>query len=126
MPLWGGRVPVEILDPVVRPLSLLDMPVGPWRRVRDLGGVPKDQFEFLSEEKHLNWYASSDEASRGYCNRCGTTLLFRSSRCDDEIHVTLANFEQPIDRAPLSHVFYDSHMKWVQLGDDLERYLETP
>ena len=40
-------------------------------------GVLKDQFEFLSEEKHLNWYASSDAESRGYCNRCGTTLLFR-------------------------------------------------
>ena len=89
-------------------------------------GVPKNQFEFLSEEKHLNWYASSDEASRGYCNRCGTTLLFRSSRWDDEIHVTLANFEQPIDRTPSSHVFYDSHVKWVQLGDDLEQYPETP
>lgn len=89
-------------------------------------GVLKNQFEFLSEEKYLNWYASSDEASRGYCNRCGTTLLFCSSRWDDEIHVTLANFEQPIDRPPSSHVFYDSHVKWVQLGDDLEQYPETP
>ena len=43
-------------------------------------GVPKDKFELISGEKRLSWYASSEQASRGYCNRCGTTLFFRSSR----------------------------------------------
>jgi len=89
-------------------------------------GVLRDQFEFISGEKHLNWYGSSEPASRGHCNRCGSSLLFQSSRWEGEIHVTLASFVNAIDRSPAAHVFFDNHVDWAKLGDDLKRYPETP
>ncbi len=65
----------------------------------------------------LQWYASTPGAERGFCSRCGSTLLFRSGRWPGELHLTLANFLGPVDRAPQAHVFWDSHVDWVQLDE---------
>ena len=66
----------------------------------------------------LSWYHSSDQGERGFCSRCGSTLFFRSKRWPGELHVTLANLTEAIDRAPQAHVFWDTHVEWVQLADD--------
>jgi hypothetical protein len=69
----------------------------------------------------LRWYKSSDQGERGFCGQCGSTLFFRSARWPGELHVTLANFAGPVDRAPQAHVFWDTHVDWVKLdeGDGL-------
>ena len=89
-------------------------------------GVLRDQFEFISGEKYLTWYESSETAFRGHCNRCGSPLVFHSSRWADEIHVTFASFENAIDRSPAAHVWFDNHVDWVRLGDDLRCFPELP
>jgi hypothetical protein len=77
------------------------------------------------EDPHglLHWYRSSAQGERGSCSRCGTPLFFRSARWPGELHVTLANFDGPVDRAPQLHVFWDSHVDWVRLdpNDGLPR-----
>ncbi len=71
----------------------------------------------------LRWFQSSAQGQRGFCSRCGSAAFFRSSRWPGELHVTLANFTDPIDRAPQAHVFWDTHVDWVRLdeGDGLPR-----
>lgn len=71
--------------------------------------------------QQLRWYESSPGAERGFCGRCGSSLLFRSTRWPGELHVTRANLTGAIDREPQLHVYWDSHADWVQLGDDLPR-----
>ena len=77
------------------------------------------------EDPHarLAWYASSPRGERGHCRRCGSTLFFRSPRWPGELHVTLAAFEDPVDKAPQAHVFWDTHVDWggVDPGDGLPR-----
>ena len=89
-------------------------------------GVLRDQFEFIAGENNLRWYGSSEPASRGHCNHCGSPLLFHSSRWKDEIHVTLASFMHSIDRSPAAHVFFDNHVDWIDVSDDLKRFSEMP
>jgi hypothetical protein len=48
-------------------------------------------------------------------------LFFESERWPDEIHIALAHMDGPIDREPGAHVYYDTHVSWVELGDDLRR-----
>ena len=74
----------------------------------------------------LTWYRSSDLGERGFCSRCGSTLFFRSPRWAGELHVTLANFLGPVDRAPQAHVFWDTHVDWLGLdeNDGLPRKVE--
>jgi hypothetical protein len=83
-------------------------------------GVPTAQFH-LDQGADLQWFLSSHGAGRGFCRCCGASMLFRSERWPGEMHVTVANLMAPIDRAPQAHVFYDTHVDWVQLGDSLPR-----
>jgi len=84
-------------------------------------GVEKKQFKLISGDQELKWYSSSSEAERGFCRTCGSTMFFRSSRWAGEMHIVLSNVDE-IDRQPSGHVFYDAHVKWFELGDDLKQY----
>ncbi|MBI4515656.1 MAG: GFA family protein [Deltaproteobacteria bacterium] len=84
-------------------------------------GVPEGAFTITQGTENLAWYASSEQSSRGFCSRCGTTMLFRSKLAAGEMHVTLANLDAPVDVQPLAHTFCDARVPWVTLGDDLPR-----
>lgn len=69
-------------------------------------------------QSRLHWYESTPGAERGFCDRCGTTLFFRSQRWAGELHIVRSNFDGPVDREPAVHVYYDSHASWLQLAED--------
>ena len=82
-------------------------------------GVANDKFRLTEGENELAWFDSSEAAQRGFCRRCGSSLFFRSTRWPGETHITLANFDGPIDRQPQANVFYDSHVEWMPVDKDL-------
>ena len=71
----------------------------------------------------LRWYASSPSAERGFCSHCGSMIFFRAERWAGELHIALAHFHDPVDRAPQAHAFWDAHVDWVALdpNDGLPR-----
>ncbi len=71
------------------------------------------------DDSMLVWHRSSDEAERGFCRSCGSSLFFRSERWPGELHVTRANFHGNIDREPEAHVFFDTHVAWLAVADEL-------
>ena len=81
-------------------------------------GLDADRCRIDDPRGRLAWFRSSDAGERGFCARCGSTLFFRSQRWAGELHVTLANFTGPVDRAPQAHVFWDTRVPWVHLADD--------
>lgn len=84
-------------------------------------GMEQSRCRIDDPQQRLHWYASSPGAERGFCSRCGSSMFFRSQRWPGEIHITRANFDTPLDRAPQAHAFWDTHVDWVTLGDDLPR-----
>ena len=86
-------------------------------------GLDEKSCRIDDPQHRLQWYQSTDKGARGFCSHCGSTLFFRSSRWPGELHVTLANFDTLLDRAPQAHAFWDSHVDWVALdpGDGLPR-----
>jgi len=56
-------------------------------------------------------------ARRGFCGRCGSPMFFESERWPGETHVARALFLDELDREPSAHVFYESHVPWLELGD---------
>jgi len=83
-------------------------------------GIEAPQLELMSNDSLL-WFASSDEAERGFCSRCGSSVLFRSSRWPGEIHIARACVAGEIDREPSAHAFATSAVDWVHLSDELPR-----
>jgi hypothetical protein len=90
-------------------------PLVTWVGVDESGATIDDPAQVL------RWYESSPGAQRGFCSRCGSTLFFRSSRWPGELHIVRANFTGPLDREPQAHVFYDTHVAWLTVTDDLPK-----
>ena len=61
---------------------------------------------------------SSPFSVRGFCEQCGTPLLFQY---DDSPHVSLAvgAFDDPSSLRPLEHGGVESRLSWVDIGADL-------
>jgi hypothetical protein len=85
-------------------------------------GAAESRFRLLAGEDRLRWYSSSAQSRRGFCTNCGTTLFFASTLCPGEVHVTRASFDSEVDREPQLHCFWDQHVGWVEMGDDLPRF----
>jgi len=69
----------------------------------------------------LRWYRSQAGAERGFCSQCGSPLFFRSGRWPGELHIARALFTDPLDREPQAHGYYDTHVAWVNVADDLPK-----
>lgn len=67
------------------------------------------------------WYESSPGAQRGFCARCGSPMLFTSTRWPGEMHVARALIPDALDREPAAHVFYDTHVPWLDVKDELPK-----
>lgn len=84
-------------------------------------GVEEVRASIQDPDGVLSWYDSSEEAQRGFCSRCGSSLFFRSSRWPDELHIARASFTGPVDREPEGHDYYDTRVKWFEVRDDLPK-----
>lgn len=84
-------------------------------------GYVEEDVEILDADENLTWFSSSEQGERGFCNQCGSMMFFRSTRWPGELHITRASVAGEIDRAPQAHAHYDTHVPWLQLGDDLPR-----
>ena len=83
--------------------------------------VPRVQLEVVSGRDELRRYASSTHGSRTFCGNCGSSLFCESENHPDQVDIPLANVDDPIDRAPQVHVYFDSRAPWVRVADDLPR-----
>lgn len=86
-------------------------------------GMAEDRVRIDDPESQLRWFASSPGAERGFCARCGGSLFFRSTRWPGELHIAYGNLDGEADRAPMAHVFWDTHVDWASIdpNDDLPR-----
>ena len=80
--------------------------------------VPSQRFHWESGQELLTDYASSDAVTWGFCSRCGSSLLYRSTATPERVYVTVANLES-LDRAVEGHVSYEEKAAWLQFDDSL-------
>lgn len=71
-------------------------------------------------------YASSAEARRGFCPRCGTQISFTASFLPGLIDITIGSLDQPEDVKPTLHSWHSKHLAWADFADGLPRYPELP
>ena len=83
-------------------------------------GVEAAALELINSES-LRWFASSEEAERGSCSRCASSVFFRSSRWPGEVHIARACIPGEIDREPSAHACAKTAVGWVHLSDELSR-----
>jgi hypothetical protein len=67
-------------------------------------------------------YASSAEAVRSFCSRCGGKLVFQSSKTPDEIWIASGSFDDDPGIRSTYHIFVDSKAPWFEITDDLTQF----
>jgi hypothetical protein len=85
-------------------------------------GMKEERFAITQGEDELLRFASSDSAWRGFCRRCGTTMLFGGARWPGEVHIALACVDGDIDRAPSANTYWHRHVAWGLHPEQLPRY----
>jgi hypothetical protein len=84
-------------------------------------GFPFEAVSIDIAGEQPTWFTSSPGAQRGFCSRCGSPMFFTSTRWPGEMHVARALIAQPLDRAPSVHVFYETHVDWLSINDELPK-----
>jgi hypothetical protein len=69
----------------------------------------KNQFRFLSGTPV--WYQSSDCVRRGFCERCGSPVLYERLDTDD-LAVWVGTLDEPDRFAPQSHWWSETRIHW--------------
>ena len=78
-------------------------------------GFKRAQVEFTRGADLLRDYESSAGTQRRFCGRCGTRMTFESTqgKWADELHLPLALFVTPVDRAPHANSFPEERPEWA-------------
>lgn len=84
-------------------------------------GFVADRVKITHGEDQLTWFDSSAGAQRGFCQKCGSSLFFRSERWPGELHIALGCMDDPIDRQPQANAFFDKHVKWMPIDASLKQ-----
>jgi hypothetical protein len=82
-------------------------------------GFKREQVRFTKGESLVRDYLSSKGTRRKFCSQCGTRLAFESERADwaGEMHLPLALFVTPVDRAPHANSFPGERPAWAPFHD---------
>jgi len=85
-------------------------------------GVSFEDGVTINESPQLNWFASSDWASRGSCSRCGTALFYRLNNDPAHVIVTAGSIDDQ-DALPAieEHIFIDSKPNYYEFHDEAPR-----
>jgi hypothetical protein len=83
--------------------------------------APQERFRFL-EERGLAWYRSSEDAERGFCRECGSSLFWRRLG-GPTLSVTAGSLDGPTGLSCRAHVFTAWKGDYYEIPEDgLERH----
>ena len=85
--------------------------------------VPKATFRIVSAEPCS--FRSSAGATRSFCPRCGTPLLFAADAAPDELDITIGSLNEPEAMPPADHTWVSSKLPWLKLCDGLPAFAEA-
>jgi hypothetical protein len=71
--------------------------------------------EFISDAT-LTWYASSSEAQRGFCNRCGGNLFWRVNGAS-KTSIMAGTLDTPTGLRIAEHIFVEDKSDYYDIGE---------
>ena len=75
----------------------------------------------FKSKKSLQWFKSSKEASRGFCNICGSSIFFKryGSRA---VSVSAGLFRNPSRLKTVSHIYVKNKRDYYTITDNLPKF----
>ena len=84
-------------------------------------GLKKNNFSIVRGKELLRWYSTSKKSEFGFCSRCGSSILYRSIKCPNEIHITLINIFDNLNITPQSDNYFDTHVPWLIFDESIPK-----
>lgn len=81
--------------------------------------MAKDALTVVADES-LEWFASSELASRGFCTRCGSSL-FWLPKARDHVSIMAGTLDGPTGLEAVEHIYVKDKGDYYDLTDDLPR-----
>lgn len=78
----------------------------------------------MDGEAFITWYASSDEAKRGFCSQCGSALFWKSNS-SDTIAVLTGSLDNPTGLHGEAHIFVADKGDYYEIDDGLPQYARS-
>ncbi len=79
----------------------------------------------LTNSETLVWYASSHEAERGFCNRCGGNIFWRRTTGDRTMTSIMAGTLDPPTHVKIErHIFVGDKSDYYEIGDAAPQFAQ--
>lgn len=75
-----------------------------------------DAVKFTADDG-LTWYASSGDAKRGFCNRCGSSLFYRMNN-EDGVGIAAGCLDETVNLHIGKHIFTEDKGSYYGTPDD--------
>lgn len=79
----------------------------------------------LIADSSLSWYKSSANADRGFCNVCGSSLLWRPKH-GKHISIMAGSLDVPTGLKALEHIYVADASDYYRIADGLPQYPGEP
>jgi hypothetical protein len=76
----------------------------------------------LTADDTLQWYRSSPEAERGFCNACGSSLFWRHQADDGATSVMSGTLDAPTGIITEKHIYVADKGDYYTLADGLPQH----
>jgi hypothetical protein len=72
------------------------------------------------------YYVSSDYGRRGFCEDCGSRLVWKAMDPDNDwlTNVTVGSLDNPAEVRPSNHIYVGTQLPWYQIDEALPKYRE--
>lgn len=77
----------------------------------------------IIEDGTLQWFASSPQAERGFCNRCGGNLFWRP-QSREHVSIMAGTIDTPTRLPAIAHIHTADASDYYTLGDGLPQYAD--
>lgn len=85
-------------------------------------GINENQFSLEKGKGVLTWASSSKKSKYGFCSKCGSSILFKSTKWDCEIHITLANLHFSVGIKPQDPTKISMHRLSVEIPINFPKF----
>ena len=72
-------------------------------------------------KKTLQWYHSSNESKRGFCNKCGASIFFKRKNSKN-ISISAGLFRNPTNLSTQSHIYIKNKRDYYLISDKLPKF----
>ena len=82
--------------------------------------VEEQNIKFI-KKRTLKWFRSSKRAKRGFCSKCGASILFKALGKKD-IHIAAGMFNRPVKLKTIANTFTKGKLDYYKLDRHIPKF----